>query len=269
MRLAEDAGLHSVWVPHHTLMPVEYDSVYPYQGSQRLPFPPNTIYGDALGVLAHVAAVTERIRLATNVVPLITQHPLALAKQAATVDHLSGGRLELGLGGGWLREEGEILGQPTDRRGARLAEAVSLLRAAWTGEPFTHDGRFWSVPASVICPAPSQGSRIPLWIGGGGPAVMRTVREDGAGLVLPPWQAGRDMLARLRPELPHTPFAIPLEVPSDFDAGEILDDVAALAAAGAALVILYTAVDPPAAHDTVGRFAEQVVPRLPADPSPS
>jgi alkanesulfonate monooxygenase SsuD/methylene tetrahydromethanopterin reductase-like flavin-dependent oxidoreductase (luciferase family) len=103
-------------VPHHTVIPTDYASRYPYQTDNRLPFPPDTVYGDALTVLSHLAGMTERLRLGTNVIPMYTQHPVALAKQAATVDSLSGGRLGLGIGTGWLAEEAEVLNLPTPGR---------------------------------------------------------------------------------------------------------------------------------------------------------
>ncbi|MDT2003832.1 TIGR03619 family F420-dependent LLM class oxidoreductase [Rhodococcus opacus] len=184
-RVCDAVGLDSLWVPHHTIVPTSYASRYPYQRDNKLPFPADTLYSDSLTLLSYVAGVTTRVRLGTNVIPLITQHPLALAKQAATVDHLSRGRLELGLGSGWLTEEGAALGQPTDKRARRLNEAIDILRKAWTGQPFAHEGGLWQFPELVSSPAPVQGPDIPIWLGGSSPAIIEIIRTRASGAILP------------------------------------------------------------------------------------
>jgi alkanesulfonate monooxygenase SsuD/methylene tetrahydromethanopterin reductase-like flavin-dependent oxidoreductase (luciferase family) len=129
---AEEIGFHSIWVSEHTVHPVRIESQYPFGGKYRervnREFPEMTV------ALGYMAAVTNRIRLGTAVVPIVTRHPLFLAKQAATVDALSHGRLELGLGAGWLWEEAMALGQQHDRANERLGESIEILRRAWSEE---------------------------------------------------------------------------------------------------------------------------------------
>jgi probable F420-dependent oxidoreductase len=260
---AEEHGLHSLWVPHHTVIPTDYASRYPYQADDRLPFPSDTVYGDALTVLSHLGGMTERLRLGTNVIPMYTQHPVALAKQAATVDALSGGRLELGIGTGWLAEEAEVLGVPTDHRAARLDEAIDLMRAAWTGEPFTHQGRFWTLPSLVVSPAAPQGPDLPIWIGGGSPAARRTIASRAVGSFLPPGAAGEQLLAEMRLALsPEKRLAIPMAVERDFDAEHVLAGCRRLHQAGVSLLVLYTSTEAAGARDTIVRFGEEILPRL-------
>jgi probable F420-dependent oxidoreductase len=262
-RRADAAGLHSLWIPHHTLVPISYESKYPYQAGAKLPFPADTIYGDSLTVASFVAAATEDIRFVTNVIPLVAQHPLTLAKQAATTDHLSGGRLELGIGGGWLLEEGEILGQGTDSRGKRLDEAIELMRKVWTGKPVEHEGRFWQFPPIVQAPVPAQGADLPIWIGGGSPAAMRTVDAQGTGLTLPPGPAGVQLMRELGPTLaPGKRIALPIPVAPDADRGELLEHCQALREDGASLLVLYTDTEVDTAIAVVDMFAEHIMPSL-------
>src|SRR5581483_8409010 len=107
------------------------------------PFPSDTVWAHATIALTFVAAVTERVKLSTCVIPMLTRDPLSLAKECATLDRLSDGRLELGLGAGWLKEEAELLGHPSDRPTERPAEAVEIMQLAWSQPSFEYSGRFW------------------------------------------------------------------------------------------------------------------------------
>src|SRR2546428_12825160 len=134
--------------------------------------------------MAFVAAATERVRLGIAVVPLITTHPIRLAKQVATIDVLSKGRFELGVGGGWLVEEAQALGDPIDHPGARMEETIEILRLAWREPTFSYDGWFWKIPPVGVNPRPLQGERLPLWIGGHGGTAPRGAGEPGAGVFI-------------------------------------------------------------------------------------
>lgn len=249
---AEERGFRSLWVPEHTVVPTEYESRYPYQPDARLPFPADTVYCDALGVLDHIAAVTETVRLSTSVIPIISRHPLALAKQAATVDLLSGGRLELGIGAGWLAEEATALGLPANKRGARLDETIEILRKAWTGRPFSHQGELWQIPEVVVSPAPAQGVDVPLWIGGGSPRAIRTIARSGFGAILPPGPPGVEMLPRIRAELPDAAkIAIPLAVSGTAPNDNLVERCTELRRAGADQIVIVSDADPQSALDTV------------------
>ncbi len=131
-RAAERAGFAWLWAAEHVVVPARYRSRYPYHASGRLQLADDADLPDPLLWLAHVAAATERIRLGTGVLILPLRNPLVTAKAVATLDVLSGGRAELGVGVGWLAEEFEALGMPFEERGPRTDEAIRVLRTLWT-----------------------------------------------------------------------------------------------------------------------------------------
>lgn len=183
---AERLGFDSVWSNSHIAIPASFAPRYPYNESGVPSWNATTPWVDAMTMLAFAAGVTERIRLGITIVPLITTHALTLAKQAATIDLVSNGRFELGLGAGWLLEEGEALGHPTDHRQARLEEAIEVLRLAWTRSTFSYEGRYVHFREVGVHPHPPQGGALPLWIGGQGDGVVRIAAERDAGLFI--WQ---------------------------------------------------------------------------------
>src|SRR5213594_5060232 len=141
-RHAERLGFESVWVPEHLVLPTRIASRYPYSPDGVPPFAPDAPHLVPLILLTHVAAATSRIRLGTNVYILPLRHPLLTARLAVSVDVLSGGRLTLGVGIGWLAEEFEAAGVDFATRGARTRECVRALKVLWTApEPEFH-GRF-------------------------------------------------------------------------------------------------------------------------------
>src|SRR3989441_9158869 len=167
-RTAERLGFDSVWTNSHTVVPASFKPRYPYNETGVPAWDKMTAWADAMTTLGFVAAATERVRLGVAVVPLIITDPITLAKQAATIDLLSNGRFELGVGAGWLLEEGSALGRPTDHRQARLEETIEVLRLAWSRPTFSYNGRFIKIPEVGVHPQPPQGERLPLWIGGPG-----------------------------------------------------------------------------------------------------
>ena len=184
IRMAEDLGYDSLWQTTHTAIPVRFTSRYPYSPDGRPSWDATADWRDPFVSLGFAAAATERIRLGTAVIPLINTHPLTLAKQAATVDVLSNGRFELGIGAGWLVEEGQALGHPTDHRSDRLEEVVSILRQAWSRQTFSHNGRFWKWPELGVNPSPLQGGRLPIWIGGQNQLTVEIAARQSCGLLL-------------------------------------------------------------------------------------
>src|SRR5256885_1845815 len=151
-RLAEELGFESLWTVEHVAVPSGYASEYPYSETGRMPGGDQVAIADPLIWLAYVAAATSSIRLATGILILPQRNPLVLAKEVATLDRLSGGRVDLGIGVGWLREEFDALGVPFERRGARTDEYVDVMRRLWT-EPssevageFTNFGELNSYP---------------------------------------------------------------------------------------------------------------------------
>ncbi|MGW0766667.1 LLM class F420-dependent oxidoreductase [Streptomyces sp. NPDC002676] len=148
---------------------------------RRLASAMSTVWYDPVATLAHLAAVTERVRLLSHVAVVGLRHPLLTAKQYATLDHLSGGRLVLGVGAGHVREEFEALGVDFERRGAVLDEAVDALRAALGPEEFPeHHGKYYDFEGLGQRPRPAQ-AHIPLWVGGSSPAAVRRAALKGDG----------------------------------------------------------------------------------------
>jgi probable F420-dependent oxidoreductase len=177
---AERAGYESLWAVQHVVIPVEQTSRYPYASSGMIPGGTAVAIPDPLVWLGFVAAATTSIRLATGVLVAPQQHALLIAKQAATLDRLSRGRLILGVGPGWLREEFTALDADFDHRGARLDEQIAVLRAAWTEPIVTHDGDHIDFPPVVVEPKPHQAT-IPIVIGGHTPAAARRAGHVGDG----------------------------------------------------------------------------------------
>ncbi|MFD8388498.1 LLM class F420-dependent oxidoreductase [Streptomyces sp. NPDC059680] len=141
----------------------------------------STVWYDPVATLAHLAAVTERVRLLSHVAVVGLRHPLLTAKQYATLDHLCGGRLVLGVGAGHVREEFEVLGADFERRGAVLDEVIDALRAALGAEEFPeHHGKTYDFAGLGQRPRPAQ-PRVPLWVGGSSPAAVRRAALKGDG----------------------------------------------------------------------------------------
>ncbi len=164
-RSAESTGFDSLWTVEHVIYPEGYESAYPYASGGRMAMEAATPMPDPLLWLAFVAAATETLRLGTGILILPQRNPLVLAKEVATLDHLSGGRVELGVGVGWLEEEFAALGVPFARRGARTDEYIEVLRALWDGDHASHHGEFVSFDDVSSNPKPVHG-RVPIHIGG-------------------------------------------------------------------------------------------------------
>lgn len=171
-RAAERLGYDSLWAVQHVVMPVGHESRYPYAASGTVPGGVHVAIPDPLVWLAFVAAATERIRLATGILVLPQQHALVVAKQAATLDRLSGGRLLLGVGAGWLAEEFAALGASFDDRGARLDEQIEALRRAWRDPIASFTGSSMSFSEVVVEPRPVAGV-VPIVVGGHTAAAAR------------------------------------------------------------------------------------------------
>jgi probable F420-dependent oxidoreductase len=181
---AEDAGFDSVWVSDHLLAPSRVASVYPYDRR------PNPAPGDVgvleemyepLTTLAVLAGRTRRIRLGVSAYVLPYRNQVVTAKQVATLDALSGGRLLLAIGVGWLREEFEALGVPYEARGARTDEYLAVCRALWSEGEATFTGRFHHLPPVRTGPKPVQRPRLPVWVAGNSPAAIRRAARHGDG----------------------------------------------------------------------------------------
>lgn len=177
---ADEVGFESLLTVEHVVVPVGYESRYPYSETGRMPLAEDCDLPDPLDLLAFLAARTERIRLGTGILVLPEHHPLQLAKRAATIDRLSGGRLFLGVGVGWLREEVAALGIDPQERGSRTDECIEALRTIWREDTPSFAGRHYAFDAVRSHPKPVQPT-IPILVGGHSPAAARRAGSLGDG----------------------------------------------------------------------------------------
>ena len=178
---AERVGMESLWTIEHVVIPVGYKSTYPYDPSGKIPAPDQMPMPDPLMWLAYAAAVTKTIRLATGILILPQRHPLYVAKEVATLDVLSHGRVILGIGVGWLEEEFDALGIPFDDRAARTAEAVRALRSLWKDEAEPFAGKFFRWGKLESHPKPIQKPGVPIVVGGHTELAARRAARYGDG----------------------------------------------------------------------------------------
>ena len=221
-RQAEELGFADIWVSDHLAVPAD------------APYPPPFLY-EPVVALTWAAAATTRIGLGTSVLVLPYRHPLHLAKELASLDQLSGGRLTIGVGSGWLEAEFDALGVPYAVRGARTDEAIDCLRACWGPQPVTFKGPSVEFADLKVVPGPAHD--IPIWVGGrAAPALRRAVAKgDGwHGTFLDPEQT-MPLLQRLRAERPEESFTLSMRTGWDglaTDAADIDRQLAAFADAG-------------------------------------
>jgi probable F420-dependent oxidoreductase len=175
-RIAEEQGFESVWTVEHVVIPAGYGSTYPYSSSGRMPGGEDPPITDPLIWLSFVAAKSERLVLGTGIMILPQRNPVITAKALATLDVLSGGRLRLGVGIGWLREEFDAIGVPFEERAARTEEAIEVMRTLWREDQPSYEGRFWTFEDARCWPKPVN-RKVPIIVGGHGePAARRAGR---------------------------------------------------------------------------------------------
>ena len=168
----EQAGFSSLWVSDHVVMPSQIQAAYPFAKDNKATWKTDTPWYDAMMILAMVATVTKHVELGTAILVLPLRHPVIFAKQAATIDALSGGRLTLGVGAGWLSDEFEALEVPFETRGKRLEEWIALARNIWTGTPKAFKGAHYDLPPNLMTyPKPTH--TIPFLIGGHSPPALK------------------------------------------------------------------------------------------------
>jgi len=183
-KLAEELGFESVWTFEHVIVPLDYDSKYPYNPSGKMGAPPETNFVDPLIALTAIAASTSKIRLGTGVNILSQTNPLLMAKQVASIDFLSRGRMMLGVGIGWLREEFDAMGVPFERRGARFDDYVQAMRKVWSGETVEHESEFLSWHGFKSFPVPVQ-KPLPVIMGGDKGKIYERIARYGDGWYVP------------------------------------------------------------------------------------
>ena len=177
---AEAAGFESLWTVEHVVYPDGYRSTYPYSPKGKMPGDRDTPIPDPLIWLSYVAACSQTLKLATGILILPQRNPLVLAKELSTLDQLSGGRMLLGIGVGWLREEFDALGVPWERRGQRTDDYIAAMRALWDDDGASHAGQFAHFDGVSSNPKPLQG-RVPIVIGGHSRAAAERAGRIGDG----------------------------------------------------------------------------------------
>jgi probable F420-dependent oxidoreductase len=179
---ADRLGFDSVWIPEHLVLPVGMGGS-PHDGQDHPPIPADIPVFDPLVYLGFLAARTERIRFGTQVYNIGLRHPFSTARAAATLDVVSGGRLDFGIGASWLRGEWDAVGLDFDSRGARVDEAIDVCRRLWSEDTIEHHGRFFDFDQVMFEPKPIQRPGPPLHIGGDGPAALRRAATVGDGWI--------------------------------------------------------------------------------------
>lgn len=255
---ADELGFDSVWVTEHLLVAEEQADPY------------GTVL-EPLTCLAWLAGRLERVQLGTSIVLLPLHHPVHLAKEAATLQQLSGGRLKLGLGVGWHEPEFCFLGYGFDDRGRRTDEALRLMRALWEGQS-EFEGKYWSFEDAAFGPLPETPPEV--WIAGGSSSSLRRARELGD--VWHPLSLSPDDVRRTKQDWPEGRIVPRYELElvegeehstesSISMAGtpaEVADQLGQLAEAGTEGAVLSAGLDPEQSVRTLQRFAREVIPRL-------
>ena len=260
-RLAEEHGFESIWTVEHVVVPKGYESEYPYSREGRMPGPENAPVPDPLAWLTWVGAHTTTLKLGTGILILPQRNPLVLAKETATIDVLTGGRLLLGIGVGWLREEFDALGVEWGDRAAHTDDNVHALRALWSEGEASYQGTHNSFTEVYSEPKPVNGS-VPVVVGGHSKAAARRAGRLGDGFFP---ADGRSL-----PELLPVMRAAAEEAGRDPDAIEITtggkpdpDFIKALADQGVSrFVIAPPAMHPAKLPEAMGRFADEVMAKV-------
>jgi probable F420-dependent oxidoreductase len=257
--IAEDVGLESVWTVEHVVVPSGYHSQYPYAAGGRMPGGDEQPFPDPLVWLTWVGAHTTSLGLATGILILPQRNPVVLAKEVATLDVLSGGRVTLGIGVGWLEEEFDALGVPFAERAARTDEHVAVMRAVWSGASVDFDGAYTTLRGANVFPQPERS--VPIVVGGHTLAAARRAGRLGDGFfpAKGDWSAQREAMRAAALDAGRDPDAIEITRGGGLDR----DSVQRLIDEGTDRVVIPPlAFDVPGLRDALARFADDVMTRV-------
>ena len=218
-RKAEELGFESMWYADHPILPVHTSGSFPWAPTGVLP-DEYSHFMDPFIALAQASGATETIKLGTGVILVPERNPLIMAKEIATLDRFSGGRFLFGIGGGWLREETEIMGGDFDHRWSQVREAVAVMKELWTKEEAEFHGRYYDFPPVRSYPKPVQKPHPPILLGSIAPNVFKRVVAWGDGWIptqtdsITPAQVkeGRNTLDTLAAKTGRDPASISISV---------------------------------------------------------
>ncbi len=177
----EQTGFHSLWAPEHVVLLDQYASQYPYAADGRIPVPAEADLLDPFTALTYAAAHTKTVRLGTGICLVPERNPVVTAKEVASLDRLSNGRFDFGVGIGWLAEEFAAVGVPWPRRAARTREYLKAMQTLWTQDVAEFDGEFCRFPQVRLNPKPVQRPHPPIIFGGESDPALKRVGEVGDG----------------------------------------------------------------------------------------
>jgi probable F420-dependent oxidoreductase len=180
-RRAEDAGIDSIWMGEHVLLFDEMEFPYPGSADGRIPVPPGGGLLDTVATFGFLASATSRVRLGTGICLVPQRNPVYTAKEFATLDWLTGGRVDFGIGVGWCKEEVIACGYGWDDRGERCDEFLELMQSLWTKPVTSYQGRHVRIEGARLDPKPVQKPHLPIIVGGHGAPSLRRAARFGSG----------------------------------------------------------------------------------------
>jgi probable F420-dependent oxidoreductase len=180
-RQCEQRGIASLWLGEHVVTFPDYESKYPGSPDGVFRFPEGSGLMDMVASIGYLAACTSTVRLGTGICILPQNNPVYVAKEYATLDFLSGGRLDFGIGVGWSWEEYEACGAPWERRGARCDEYLEVITTLWCDEVSSYEGEFFTLRPCHLYPKPAQEPMVPITVGGHSAAALRRTARFGRG----------------------------------------------------------------------------------------
>ncbi len=266
-RAAEAAGFESLWTVEHVVVPADYNSPYPYSANGKMPGDDDSPIPDPLIWLTYVAAATQAINLATGILILPQRNPVVLAKELATLDFMSNGRMLLGTGVGWMKEEFDAIGVPFNERGKRNDENIAAMRALWTEDKASYHGDYVNFDNCILRPQPVNGS-IPIHIGGSTDIAAKRAGRLGDGFF--PAGGSHEELARLigitqESAIKHGRNPKDIEITTGGNGAigpNALEEISALEALGVERVIVPAFLFYRGTADTIAQYGEDVISKV-------